>query len=131
MLVSEVTGDVPKIIGNEECLYESDLTEYFRLLFFKSSNLYNPYHNFRHMLHVLWLCHKACRYYQNRLAPRQMRNLLITALFHDFDHPGHPHPGVDGAVGNQGGGLGRVSRTKALAAPANLGSLSTEPSVSM
>ena len=95
MLVSEVTGDVPKIIRNEECLYESDLTEYFRVLFFKSSNLYNPYHNFRHMLHVLWLCHKACRYYQNRLAPRQMRNLLIAALFHDFDHPGHPHPGVD------------------------------------
>jgi hypothetical protein len=24
--------------------------------------------------------------------PRQMRNLLIAALFHDFDHPGHPHP---------------------------------------
>ena len=21
-----------------------------------------------------------------------MRNLLIAALFHDFDHPGHPHP---------------------------------------
>jgi len=39
MLVSEVTGDVPKIIGNEECLYESDLTEYFRVLFFKSSKL--------------------------------------------------------------------------------------------
>jgi hypothetical protein len=24
-----------------------------------------------------------------------MRNLLITALFHDFHHPGHPHPGED------------------------------------
>src|SRR5260370_33360710 len=23
----------------------------------------------------------------------KMRNLLIAALFHDFDHPGHPHPG--------------------------------------
>ena len=67
MLVSEVIGDIPKIIGNEERLYEGDLTEYFRVLFFKSSNLYNPYHNFRHMLHVLWLRHKACRYYQNRL----------------------------------------------------------------
>jgi hypothetical protein len=95
MLVSEVTGDVPKIIANEERLYEGDLTEYFRVLFFKSNNLNNPYHNFRHMLHVLWLCHKACRYYQNHVAPRQMRNLLITALFHDFDHPGHAHPGVD------------------------------------
>ena len=93
MLVSEVTGDLPKIIGNEEHLYEGDLTFYFRTLFFKSRNLHNPYHNFRHTLHVLWLCHKACQYYQNQLTPRQMRNLLITALFHDFDHPGHPHPG--------------------------------------
>ena len=50
MLVSEVTGDVPKIIGNEESLYEGDLNEYFRVLFFESSNIYNPYHNFRHML---------------------------------------------------------------------------------
>jgi 3'5'-cyclic nucleotide phosphodiesterase len=93
MLVSEVTGDLPKIIGNEEHLYEGDMTFYFRTLFFKSRNLHNPYHNFRHTLHVLWLCHKACQYYQNQLTPRQMRNLLITALFHDFDHPGHPHPG--------------------------------------
>ncbi|HEX4165767.1 MAG TPA: HD domain-containing protein, partial [Bryobacteraceae bacterium] len=95
MLVSKVTGDLPKIIKNEERLYEGDLTLYFRTLFFRSSNLYNPYHNFRHMLHVLWLCHEACRYYQRELTPRQMRNLLITALFHDFDHPGHPHPGED------------------------------------
>src|SRR5271168_1526660 len=63
------------------------------ILFYNSSNLNNPYHNFRHtLLHVLWLCEKACRYYQKTLAPRQMRNLLIAALFHDFDHPGHPHP---------------------------------------
>ncbi len=95
MLVSEVTGDLPKIVGNEEHLYEGDLTFYFRTLFFRSRNLHNPYHNFRHMLHVLWLCHKACRYYQNQLTPRQIRNLLIAALFHDFDHPGHPHPGED------------------------------------
>jgi hypothetical protein len=95
MPFSEVTGDLPKIIGNEERLYEWDLTYYFGILFFKSTNLRNPYHNFRHMLHVLWLCHKACRYYQNELTPRRMRNLLIAALFHDFDHPGHPHPGED------------------------------------
>lgn len=24
-----------------------------------------------------------------------MRHLLIAALFHDLDHPGHPHPGED------------------------------------
>ena len=95
MLVSEVTGDLPKIIGNEERLYEGNLTFYFRILFFKSSNLHNPYRNFRHMLHVLWLSHKGCRYYLNELTPLRMRNLLIAALFHDFDHPGRPHRGKD------------------------------------
>jgi hypothetical protein len=93
MLASEITGDLPEIIGNEENLYEGNLTLYFRILFYNSNNLNNPYHNFRHTLHVLWLCQKACRYYQKKLTPRQMRNLLIAALFHDFDHPGHPHPG--------------------------------------
>jgi hypothetical protein len=92
MLASEVTGDLPEIIGNEEGLYEGDLISYLQILFFRSTNLHNPYHNFRHMLHVLWLCHKACRYYQKKLTPRQMRSLLVAALFHDFDHPGHPHP---------------------------------------
>jgi hypothetical protein len=93
MLTSELTGDLPEIIGNEENLYEGNLILYFRILFYNSTNLKNPYHNFRHTLHVLWLCQKACRYYQKKLTPRQMRNLLIAALFHDFDHPGHPHPG--------------------------------------
>jgi hypothetical protein len=95
MLASAVTGDLPGIIGNDERLYEGDLTFYLQVLFFKSSNLYNPYHNLRHTLHVLWLCHKACRYYRSELSPRRMRNLLIAGLFHDFDHPGHPHPGED------------------------------------
>jgi len=93
MLASEITGDLPEIIGNEENLYEGNLTLYFRILFYNSNNLNNPYHNFRHTLHVPWLCQKACRYYQKKLTPCQMRNLLIAALFHDFDHPGHPLPG--------------------------------------
>jgi hypothetical protein len=88
-----VSGDIPKIIGNEEGLYEGELTLYFRVLFFKAANLNNPYHNLRHMSHVLWLCYNACRYYRDQLTPRQMRILLVAALFHDFDHPGHPHPG--------------------------------------
>ena len=95
MPVSQVTGDLPRIIANEERLYEGNLTFYFRILFFESQNLRNPYHNFRHMLHVLWLCHQACCYYRDKITARQMRNLLIAALFHDFDHPGHPHPGED------------------------------------
>jgi hypothetical protein len=94
MLAAEITGDIPEIIGNEENFYEGNLVSYFRTLFYNSTNLNNPYHNLRHTLHVLWLCEKACRYYQKSLTPRQMRNLLIAALFHDFDHPGHLHPGA-------------------------------------
>ena len=56
MPVSKVTGDLPRIIANEERLYDGNLTFYFRILFFESRNLQNPYHNFRHMLHVLRLC---------------------------------------------------------------------------
>jgi HD domain len=93
MLTSEITGDLPQIIENKESLYEGDLLAYFKLLFYASHNLANPYHNFRHTLHVIWLCHMACRHYRGTLSRRQMRNLLIAALFHDFDHPGHAHPG--------------------------------------
>jgi 3'5'-cyclic nucleotide phosphodiesterase family protein len=89
----EISGDLPKIIRNEENLYEGNLIYYFQVLFFKANNLYNPYHNFRHMTHVLWLCYKACQYYSHKLPPRQMRTLLVAALFHDFDHTGRPHRG--------------------------------------
>ena len=68
MFVADVTGDLPEIIGNEEHLYEGDLSLYFRILFFESCNMNNPYHNFRHTLHVVWLCHKACQYYKEQLA---------------------------------------------------------------
>jgi len=89
------TGDIPEIIGNDRGLYEGDLTGYFRALIFHATNLTRPYHNLRHMLHVTWLCYQAAEFYRDRLTQRQIRNLLIAALFHDFDHPGHPHPGAD------------------------------------
>jgi len=91
----EISGDLPKIIENEENLYEGNLIYYFRVLFFRANNLFNPYHNFRHMTHVLWLCYNACQYYSHQLPPRQMRTLLIAALFHDFDHTGRPHRGEE------------------------------------
>jgi 3'5'-cyclic nucleotide phosphodiesterase len=89
------TGDIPTIVSNDRGLYEGDLGGYFRALFFRATNLDRPYHNLRHMLHVTWLCYQAAEYYRDRLTPRQIRNLLIAALFHDFDHSGHPHPGAD------------------------------------
>jgi hypothetical protein len=44
---------------------------------------------------VTWLCYNAVRFYRNKLSPRHARNLLIASLFHDFDHPGHSHPGTN------------------------------------
>lgn len=69
-------------------MYEGDLIHYFNVLFKHASNLCMPYHNFRHMFHVLWNCHLACEYYENDLSLRERRNLLIAAMFHDFDHSG-------------------------------------------
>ena len=84
----ETRGSIPEIIRNDDRLYEGDLVHYRRVVCKHARNLHHPYHNLRHMLHVLWLCYQACMFYEDTLSRRQMRNLLIAALFHDFDHSG-------------------------------------------
>lgn len=76
------------IIRNDDSLYAGNLTHYYRIVVDCAQNLQHPYHNFRHMFHVLWMCYQACKFYRNKLDPRHMRILLIAALFHDFDHTG-------------------------------------------
>jgi hypothetical protein len=83
-----VQGSIPEIILNEKGLYEGDLKYYFRVVFEKAKNVSNPYHNFRHMMHVLFLCYDAAQFYKKKLSKRDIRNLFIAAMFHDFDHPG-------------------------------------------
>jgi hypothetical protein len=78
---SSVIGGIAPIISNDHGLYEGNLVGYFHALFFDATNLDRPYHNLRHMLHVTWLCYQAAEFYQDRLTPRQIRNLLIAALF--------------------------------------------------
>ncbi len=89
-------GSLPKIIRNDDGLYEGDLRHYFKIAML-AKNLNAPYHNWRHMFHVLVLCYRACEYYANfradsgstlRISPLDMRLLLIAAIFHDFDHTG-------------------------------------------
>jgi HD domain len=89
-----IIGDIPKVFANSDGIYEGDLVTYFRALFFEARNLANPYHNLRHMLHVTWLCYKAVEFYRHEMSRRDGRSLLIAALFHDFDHPGHSGPEV-------------------------------------
>ncbi len=77
-----------EVIDNDENLYEGNLVDYYNIVNDYAQNLYNTYHGFRHMFHVLWLCYDACMFYAQDLTARQMRDLLIAALFHDFDHSG-------------------------------------------
>lgn len=90
--ILEVRGSIPEIIRNEARFYEGNLVGYFRTVFHHAKNLSNPYHNFRHICHVMWLCYQACLYYSSTLSKRDMRNLLIASLFHDFDHTGKAGP---------------------------------------
>lgn len=86
--VAQSSGSLPTIIRNDAQVYQGDLVYYFQVLFNQAQNLTHPYHNFRHMCHVLWLCHTACLFYRDAMSPQEMRDLLIGALFHDFDHSG-------------------------------------------
>lgn len=81
-------GDIPRILWNKDCVYQGTLIYYFNVIIRHATNLHNPYHNLRHMLHVFWLCHQACVEYQGRIDPLKMRLLLIAALCHDADHTG-------------------------------------------
>lgn len=74
------------MVANVENVYEGNLIKYFQILFHEASNKFHPYHNMRHMLHVAWECYHGARFY--KMEPRAFRNLLIAALFHDFNHSG-------------------------------------------
>jgi hypothetical protein len=87
-MTSSSKGTIVEVLRNDEKLYDGDLAHYFRVLFFHAQNLRHPYHNLRHMLHVVWLCYQACIFYGPRLTVREVRNLLIAAIMHDFDHSG-------------------------------------------
>jgi HD superfamily phosphodiesterase len=83
-----INGSIPQIVNNSDGLYEGDLRHYFKVVFEKAQNLSNPYHNFRHIFHVVYLCYKAIHYYEGKIGKRDARALLIAAMFHDFNHRG-------------------------------------------
>lgn len=94
--MSSVKGSIPDIIRNADNVYEGNLIYYFKVIFLRSRNADNPYHNIRHMLHVFYLCYKACLFYGSLMVfnKRTRRHLLIAALFHDFDHSGVSGPDI-------------------------------------
>lgn len=86
---------ISDIVANRSGLqvYSGDLIHYFQKLFFESSNLHAPYHNFRHTMHVLCRVHEACAYYSldagtYGISLANARDLHIAAIFHDFNHSG-------------------------------------------
>ena len=85
---SDPRGDLPQIIVNFEKLYEGNLVEYFQSFFLLNKGINNPYHNFRHGAHILFLCHEGARFHKRDLNARRIRNLMIAAIFHDYDHCG-------------------------------------------
>lgn len=85
----EFNSRIVEIIDNSEGLYEGNLRYYFKLVF-DAPNANNPYHNFRHMLHVLCNAYVAgvfCRF-TTIFGKRRFRALLIAAVLHDYGHSG-------------------------------------------
>lgn len=84
-------SSISDVIINKSGLYQGNLKYYFKIIFDNARNLSNPYHNFRHIFHVTWLCHSALEFYQEsnkKINKIEARNLLIAAMFHDHNHPG-------------------------------------------
>ena len=87
----QTAGSIPAIVRNTFGVYDGSLAHYWQALFMYAKNLENPYHNLGHIGNVLFLCHEAIVYYTGlslQIDGREARNLLIAAIFHDFDHTG-------------------------------------------
>ncbi len=90
MTQHQVAGSLPKIIRNHENRYEGDLRHWFATVMNHATNLRGPYHNFRHMFHVTYLCHDALAWHQQfepgRISGHEGRVLMVSAVTHDVDH---------------------------------------------
>jgi hypothetical protein len=56
----------------------------FRYIIDNNTSNHAPYHHLNHMLRVMSFCNEGCKYH--RLTGKSRTNLLVAALFHDFDH---------------------------------------------
>lgn len=77
--------DITPIIKNANARYDGDLRHYMKLVM-KAPNIHAPYHNFRHMTHVCWESYDGGLHMG--LNHRELRNLLIASLMHDYGHAG-------------------------------------------
>lgn len=82
--------DLFDILSNKENTYDGDLKHYFRVLW-NSPNVSNPYHNIEHILGVTSDVYEGAMFYikkYNSVTRRDLRSILISALFHDYNHIG-------------------------------------------
>jgi 5'-deoxynucleotidase YfbR-like HD superfamily hydrolase len=85
---------VADAIVNRLELYEGNLFHYFRVAA-AAPNVHHSYHNLGHTLHVARVCYEGLEFYNNtnkKVDAAGARNLLIAALFHDYDHTGMSGP---------------------------------------
>jgi HD superfamily phosphodiesterase len=82
----EQTKNIIQIITNKDNKYPGNLEHCFRVVW-QATNVMLPYHNMRHMLHVMWNTYNGAMFY--KIGGRTLRNMLIAALFHDFGHTGN------------------------------------------
>jgi hypothetical protein len=76
---------IADIIENVHGRYVGDLKHYYKLVI-NAPNMYAPYHNTRHMLHVMWEAYDGG--INMGLEKLPLRHLLIAAIMHDYDHLG-------------------------------------------
>lgn len=77
--------EINDIVLNSNNRYYGDLKHYFKCVC-EAPNFHMPYHNFRHMTHVLWEAYDGG--VQMGLDELELRILLIGALMHDYNHTG-------------------------------------------
>jgi hypothetical protein len=78
-------NSITEIVKNANGRYVGNLIHYYKLVM-NAPNADAPYHNVRHMLHVLWEAYDGGVHMG--LTPLELRILLIAAIMHDYNHIG-------------------------------------------
>jgi hypothetical protein len=77
--VNEETSPLEIIYQNGDILPRA-----FRYIIDNNESNFAPYHNFNHMLRVMYYCNKGCIFH--KIEGKRKTNVLLAALFHDFNH---------------------------------------------
>jgi hypothetical protein len=76
------------IINNKEETYLGNLRHYYYAVL-NGPHKNNPYHNNRHLFHVVWETYEALK--TMNITGRAARNMVLSAMWHDFGHAGNHH----------------------------------------